>query len=29
VTINAIGSATLGRDQGNDVSAQVGLHAGF
>jgi phospholipase/lecithinase/hemolysin/uncharacterized protein YhjY with autotransporter beta-barrel domain len=29
VTINAIGSATLGRDDGNDVSAQVGVNVGF
>lgn len=29
VTINAVGSATLGRDEGNDVSAQVGLNVGF
>jgi hypothetical protein len=29
VTLNAIGSATLGRDDGNDVSAQVGLNVGF
>jgi phospholipase/lecithinase/hemolysin/uncharacterized protein YhjY with autotransporter beta-barrel domain len=29
VTLNAVGSATLGRDDGNDVSAQVGLNVGF
>lgn len=29
VTLNAVGSATVGKDRGDDVSAHVGLHFGF
>ena len=29
VTLNAIGSTTVGKDNGNEVSAQVGLNVGF
>jgi hypothetical protein len=29
VTLNALASTTIGRDGGNDVSAQVGLDVGF
>ncbi len=29
VTLNAIGSTTVGKDKGNEVSAQVGLNVGF